>query len=93
MSQHTKHLSFLFPVPATYFNSSVVVKKPFEINVHYTLDWRGVVKVERYTITPGMAKHIIKWDELEEELNKAAEHNALQFAERVEYEILRANRY
>lgn len=76
---HTKYLSFLFPVPEKYFSSAVKVVKPFEINVHYSYDWRGVVNIERYSITMGMAQHIVKWNELEEELKLAAENNSKQY--------------
>lgn len=92
MKQHTKHLSFLFPVPASYFNSCVRVIKPFEINVHYTLDYRGVVAIEGFTVTPSMCEWIEGWRELQDELQKAAENNARQFQVRIEYEILHAPR-
>lgn len=76
---HTKHLSFLFPVPAEFFNPCVKVTKPFEINVRYTLDWRGVVALEGYTVTPGMCKWIVGWEQLEDQMQAAAENNSKQY--------------
>jgi hypothetical protein len=75
-NDYTKHLSFLFPVPSTFFKDCVKVTKPFEINVIYTLDWRGVVQVEGYTVTPNMCRWINDWVKLEEELQHAAENNS-----------------
>lgn len=76
MNNHTKHLSFLFPVPSAFFNNCVKVVKPYEINIHYTLDWRGVVNIEGYAVTPGMCRWIADWVKLEEQMQYAAEHNS-----------------
>lgn len=78
-TDHTKHLSFLFPVDTKFFSEAVRIVTQYEINVHYTLDWRGVVLVQGYTIKPGMACHIIKWEELEDQIQLAAENNSKQY--------------
>lgn len=75
MKDHTKHLSFTFPVDLIFLTEWTKPQLP-EINVHYTLDWRGVVNIEGYTVTPGMCRWITDWVKLEEQMQYAAENNS-----------------
>lgn len=72
---HTKQFTFLFLVDPLYM-PNVKVKTQYEINVVYTLDYRGRVEVIGYTVKPGMAQHIHNWDRLELEMKEAAENNS-----------------
>lgn len=76
---NTKFLSFLFPVPGYFFSDAVKVITPYTINVHYSLHYNKRVVVERYSLLPGMAQHIIGWEKLESEILLAAENNAEQY--------------
>jgi hypothetical protein len=78
MRDHTKHFSFLFPVDP-WFMPAVKVITQYQINVRYTLDWRGVVTLDDYNVKPGMAAHIVRWDLLELAMLKAAENNSKQY--------------
>jgi hypothetical protein len=78
MHSHTKHFSFLFPVDPRFMPAFKVTQQ-FQINVRYTLDYRGVVTLEDYNVKPGMAQHIVRWDLLEAEMLKAAENNSAQY--------------
>ena len=78
MHDHTKHFSFLFLVDPCYM-PNVKVKTQYEINVRYTLDYRGVVTLNDYNVKPGMAQHIVRWDLLEAEMLRAAENNSKQY--------------
>lgn len=73
---YTKHLSFLFIVPVEFFNSSVRVVTAYEINVRYTLNYKGEVALDDYNVKPGMAQHIVNWTGLEEQVLEAAKNNA-----------------
>lgn len=73
---HTSHHSFLFTIPTDFFNASVKVITPYEVNVRYSLDFMGRVELEAYYVKPGMAKRIVGWDELEKQMLAAAEHNS-----------------
>lgn len=75
----TKHLSFIYMVPVEFFSPAVKVIKQYGINVRYTLDWRGVVALDDYNVVPGMAKHIVNWQGLEDQMLKAAENNSKQY--------------
>jgi hypothetical protein len=74
----TKHFSFLFLVDPRYM-PAVRVTVQYQINVRYSLDWRGVVTLLDYNVKPGMATHIVRWDLLEAEMLKAAENNSKQY--------------
>lgn len=76
MSDYTKHLSFLFIVPNEFFSSMVKVKIPYEINVRYTLNYKGEVALDDYNVKPGMAQHIVNWTGLEEQMFEAAKNNS-----------------
>lgn len=76
---NTLHLSFLFYVPLEFFSPAVRIVTQYNINVRYTLDWKGEVTLNDYNVKPGMAQHIVKWDELEEQMLEAAKNNALDY--------------
>ena len=78
MRNYTKHLSFDFPIQTSFLTEWKNPEQPV-IYVRYTLDWRGVVQVEGYTVKPGMAQHIVKWEQLEDEMLKAAENNSKDY--------------
>lgn len=76
---HTKHLSFLFYVPLEFFSPAVKVTQQYAINVRYTLDYRKEVVLDDYNVKPGMAKHIVNWEKLEEQMLEAAKNNARNY--------------
>lgn len=75
---HTKHFSFIFPIPDFYM-SSVKVIQQVEANIHYSLDHNGKVDVEGVTLKPGIAQYVDNWPRLEAEIKVAAEHNSKQY--------------
>lgn len=78
MHSQTKHLSFLFLVDPR-FMPAVKVTEQYQVNVRYTLDYRGVVTLLDYNVKPGMAQHIVRWDLLEAEMLRAAENNSKDY--------------
>jgi hypothetical protein len=76
---NTKHLSFLFNIPDEFFSPKADIPRPREVNVCYTLYWNKKVEVDAYYLTPGMAKLIVNWQGLEDEMQKAAENNSKQY--------------
>jgi hypothetical protein len=73
---NTKHLSFLFNIPDEFFSPDADLPRPREINVCYSLHWNKKVDVDAYYLKPGMAKHIVNWQGLEDQMQKAAENNS-----------------
>jgi len=76
---NTSFHSFLFIIPAEFFSDAGQKVTPYEVNVRYALHWNKKVDVEAYYIKPGMAKHIVNWDKLEEQMQLAAENNSKQY--------------
>lgn len=79
LTDHTKHLSFDFPVPADFFSPAIRVTVPYVIPVRYTLNYKKEVEVIGYTVKPGMAVHIINWEGLEEKMLEAARNNSKSY--------------
>jgi hypothetical protein len=76
MTHDIKHLSFQFIIPNEFFNSSVRVTVPYEINICYSLHWNRKVVIDAYYLKPGMAKLIVNWQGLEDQMQAAAENNS-----------------
>lgn len=79
LTDHTKHLSFLFTVPNELFSSAVKIITPYTVNVRYTLNYKGEVELNDYNVKPGMAQHIDNWERLEEQMLEAAKNNAKSY--------------